>query len=365
MRPARPNDAATAYALSVDLLASPQLGHVRPRSVAVIGAGPAGLVSAARLHAAGVEVTVFEKSRGIGGRVATRRTSDGLAFDHGTQFVTARGESFSRFLEEAQGSGSAERWVPVVDPPRMLGSVASAENGVPHTPSDWYVGKPGMSSLFRSLISGVTVRHSITVTHVDPTDRGIWLTASEPHRGSRRIGAFDAAIVAIPAPQALAITGHLPSVADTLARVVIAPCWALLLGIDGEPAVFADVYRRTNGPIAWVARDSSKPGRPNGIATLVAHASAQWSRDHLEDSPEAVASRLLDELHSLLGEKLPAPGYGVAHRWRFAQTEVPLGSPFVEVADGRVLIGGDWTTGARVEAAWDSGEAMARRLLRH
>jgi predicted NAD/FAD-dependent oxidoreductase len=347
----------------MDTFSEPVASDLCPRSVVVIGAGPAGLVAASRLHAAGVDVVIYEKSQGIGGRVATRRVRDRLAFDHGAQYVTARGESFARYLAETESSGFTARWDPVIDPPRARVAGSLADATTVDIPPCWYVGAPGMSSLFRPLASNVSVRHEITVTNVEPTDRGIWLTAIEPDRGPRRIGAFDAAIIAVPAPQAGAMTGHLPNVAEALARVVMTPCWALMLAVEGNPLVSADVYRRTSGPISWVARDASKPGRYGDVATLVVHASAEWSREHLEDSPDAVAAQLIGDLNSLVGTKLPASVYAVAHRWRYAQTAVPLGAPYLDAIDGRVLIGGDWTMGGRVEAAWDSGEAMAAKLL--
>ena len=329
----------------------------------MVGAGPAGLVAAKRLQAAGVEVVVFEKSRGIGGRVATRRTSDGLAFDHGAQYVTARGASFAHFLVDAQSAGLATRWDPVVDPPRARFAEGSTDGASTAGVPGWYVGSPGMSSLFRSFAARLTVRHGVTVTKVDATDRGVWLAADDPERGPRRIGAFDAAIIAIPAPQASAVAGHLPTVAVTLASVVTTPCWALMIAFDGYPHWAAEVFRRPDGPIAWVARDASKPGRSSTFTNLVVHASAQWSRDHLEAPPAAIATALTSALEAIVGAPLPQPVHSVVHRWRYAQTAVPLGEPYVEGADGRILIGGDWTTGARVEAAWDSGEAMANRLL--
>ena len=329
----------------------------------MIGAGPAGLVAASRLHRAGVDVVVFEKSRGVGGRAATRRTRENLAFDHGAQYVTARGASFAAFLAETQTSGLAARWDPVVDPPRARVAGGSADPTPSATASRWYVGTPGMSSLFRSLADQVTVRHGVTVTQVDPTDRGIWLDATDSERGSRRIGTFDAAIVAIPAPQASTIAGHLPGVSETLASVVITPCWALMVAFDGYPLLPAEVFRRADGPIAWVARDASKPGRSNDLTTLVVHATPEWSRDHLDEAPDAVTAHLLTALASVVGATLSIPTFAAAHRWRYAQTAVPLGAPFIEAAEGRVLVGGDWTSGARVEAAWDSGEAMANQLL--
>ena len=352
---------ATPYALPMN---PPEVavGSSLRRAV-VIGAGPAGLSAASRLALAGIDVTVLEKSRGIGGRVASRRTRDGLAFDHGAQFVTARGASFGAFLQGASEIGCASEWNPITDPSRfhvVTGSTDSASSG---PASQWLVGTPGMSSLFKNLAAGLTILTEVTVTRVDLTEQKVWVDAIESEHGPHRSGPFDAAIIAIPAAQASAVAGHLDGVAASLARVVITPCWALMLAFSGDLQMPSDVFRRSEGPIAWVARNSSKPGRAPDITTLVVHASPEWTREHLEDDPGTVATQLFDALPTVVGRTLPDPQHAVSHRWRYAQTAVPLASPFLEAVNGRVLIGGDWVTGARVEAAWDSGEAMAARLL--
>ena len=81
--------------------------------VAIIGAGIAGLACARRLHDAGIEATLFDKSRGLGGRLATRRAdtgTPGVAFDHGATHFTARSEGFTRLLAAWEKAGLAARW---------------------------------------------------------------------------------------------------------------------------------------------------------------------------------------------------------------------------------------------------------------
>jgi renalase len=267
---------ATPYALPMN---PPEVavGSSLRRAV-VIGAGPAGLSAASRLALAGVDVTVLEKSRGIGGRVATRRTRDGLAFDHGAQFVTARGTSFGAFLQGASEIGCASEWNPITDPSRFHVATGSTDTASSGPASQWFVGTPGMSSLFKNLAAGLTIRTEVTVTRVDLTEHEVWVDAIESEHGPHRSGPFDAAIIAIPAAQASAVAGHLDGVAASLARVVITPCWALMLAFSGDLQMPSDVFRRSEGPIAWVARNTSKPGRAPEVTTLVIHASPEWTR---------------------------------------------------------------------------------------
>ena len=59
----------------------------------VIGAGISGLLVARELASRGAQVQVLEKSRGVGGRMSTKRVGSAV-FDQGAQFFSARDEHF-------------------------------------------------------------------------------------------------------------------------------------------------------------------------------------------------------------------------------------------------------------------------------
>jgi len=125
----------------------------------------------------------------------------------------------------------------------------------------------------------------------------------------------------------------------------------------------AEARRWTRGPITWAASDSSKPQRPTGQQSWVLHASAAWSREHLEAETQEAARLLLHEFAAALGSALPPPAFLLAHRWRHAFVERPLGLPCLvdeEIAAGAC---GDWCIAPRVEAAYESGRALAHSLL--
>ena len=79
------------------------------KQIAVIGAGIAGLAAAQRLKKPELGITLFEKSRGLGGRMATRRVED-LQFDHGAQYFTAKGPRFSAMVMQWGEDGHADEW---------------------------------------------------------------------------------------------------------------------------------------------------------------------------------------------------------------------------------------------------------------
>jgi predicted NAD/FAD-dependent oxidoreductase len=169
---------------------------------------------------------------------------------------------------------------------------------------------------------------------------------------------FDAILLALPAPQAiplLAAIGH--DHADALSGVTFAPCWAIMAAF-ADRIDSPDTARPHAGPLGWVAREGSRPGHATSPDAWVLHASPAWSRAHLERAAEDVAMELAETF---------APGrpplHLHAHRWRYALVETPLGIPCLWDARTRVGVCGDFCLGARVEAAWLSGTALAAAVL--
>jgi len=318
-------------------------------SIAVIGAGIAGLACALELSRADALVTVFERSRGLGGRLGTRRQGN-FAFDHGAQFITARSRSFVKYVEVASRAGAAARWKP-----RILEDDRSWTEPI----DEWHVGAPGMSAFVRPLSRSVELQTGVAVHELLQGQRG-WELQTDSGRGNR---IFDAVAVAVPAPQALTLLGSHGRAFRHLADVRMAPCWTAMLAFDLPIDAGAEARRWTRGPITWAACDSSKPQRSAGPQGWVLHASAAWSREHLEADAQEVARLLLHEFASALGKRLPPPTFLLAHRWRHALVEQPLGLPCLvdeEIAAGAC---GDWCIAPRVEAAYDSGRTLAHSLL--
>lgn len=309
---------------------------------------------------AGHAVTLLDKGRKPGGRCASRRAG-AFAFDHGAQYFTVSDASFRRIVAAAEAAGAADRWV---DPPFPSGGGAGGTSG--HGQVDGrerWVGVPAMSAFAGHLAQALDIRAQARIERVEHHD-GLWqLTAADRSVA----GPFDTAIVAVPAPQAVALLAAAPNLAQRAGQAVLAPCWALMAGFADSPDPTPMAAAVEHGPLAWICNDSRKPGRAveaRGDA-WVAHASPSWSRRHLEDEPASVATALFRAFADAAGHALPAPAYLAAHRWRFARVETPLAEPCLY--DPKVGLGacGDWCLGPRIEAAYRSGLAMAERVLAH
>lgn len=314
------------------------------RRILVVGAGLAGLVCARVLRALGHAVVVLDKGRAPGGRSCTRTSSDGARFDHGAQYFTARSAWLRQQLQRWQELGVVAAWAPRLAP------------GMPARGRDdtWWVGTPGMGSLAAHLARGLELRLGETVRSVSHDG-----TAWQVHANVRYDA--DVLVLAVPAPQCAALLGADSSFAPAIAAVRLEPCWAAMARIESDgPAPF-DLVMRREGALAWAAREGSKPGRARvvGQERWVVHAAAAWSREHLEDDPRDVARVLAEQLQNAIGAPVAD---AVAHRWRYARATVRDSGGCLIDARTALAICGDWTEGARVEAALLSGRAAAAGL---
>jgi len=317
--------------------------------IAIIGAGMAGLACARELSRADASVTLFERSRTMGGRLGTRHSGN-FAFDHGAQYVAARSRSFVHYLGIAGRAGVAAPWKP-----RILEDDRSWAEPI----DEWHVGTPGMNAFVRPLSRSIDVRAGIKVHELMRGQRG-W----ELHTDAGRLDqVFDAIGVAVPAPQALTLLGPHGRAFRHLAGVRMTPCWTAMMAFDQPVDAGAEVRRWTSGALTWACCDSSKPGRPAGPQSWVVHASAAWSLEHLEAEVRDVARLLLAEFSSALGTSLPEPVCLLAHRWRHALVEQPLGLPCLVDEETSAGACGDWCIAPRVEAAYESGRTLAHSLL--
>lgn len=318
--------------------------------VAVIGAGIAGLSCATRLARHGCTVSLFDKSRGPAGRMSTRR-GEGWQCDHGAQYFTARSPEFRAEVARWQAAGAAASWQPRLE---VLGG---ADARVPDAALERFVGTPRMSAPARLLAAGLPLTTQTTITGIAPEPPGWRLDFAEPGNVARH---FDCVVLAVPAPQAVPLLGAVaPALAAIAAGARMRACWALMLRYAEPLALPFDAAFVNSGPLRWVARDSSKPGR-HAPDTWLLHASAAWSEAQLEQAPEAVAAALLGAF-AAFGAR--APDSWTAHRWRYADTEPGLGRGHVFDAALGIGLCGDWLNGGKVEGAWLSGRALAEAIL--
>ncbi len=320
--------------------------------IAVIGAGLSGLVFA---HSLGdvAQIRIFEKSRGFGGRMATRRFDD-FQFDHGAQFFTAKSGDFQHFLQPWIDAGVVARW-----DARFVefdgGEISGRWNwdeAYPH-----FVAVPGMSALGRALAESLDVVCATRVAGLAREADGWSLTDDS----GESLGRYDWVVSAIPAAQALVLLPPEFEYLDRVAASEMPGCYSLMLGFDKPLPLDWDAALVKDSVISWISVNRSKPGRDGGY-TLLIHASNRWAEANMALADEAVVAALREAAGRTIGEDLKTADRVALHRWRYANPGPQTGDTALVDVGNRLAAIGDWCIRGRVEAAFQSGRDAARRI---
>ena len=307
----------------------------------VLGSGIAGLAAAGLARNDGKSVLVIDKGRRLGGRVSTRR-QDGFVFNHGAQFVTAKGTEFVSLLAMAKTAGSIKDWQ--VSDNKFV-----------------QIGAPTMRDLPQFMATGLMIRQQTEIIQI-------------AHHGEH-IGFFDKdgliatghrAIITAPAAQTGKLLANIyPDLATTAGLASYDPCWTIMLGLDDDNGLGTAPLRDEAAGIALGVPEMTRAHQQSGLGApaLTIQASGAWSQQHLQDDPQIVIESLSKIWQDLSGKPLGKIITATAHRWLYAKvtSAVPDNAPRLS-SDGKLAIAGDWLGGPRVEQAFDSGQQAYHNL---
>lgn len=326
-----------------------------PRQIAVIGAGMAGLACAEALAAAGHHVSLFEKSRGLGGRMSTRRSSntdDSWQCDHGVSLFTARSNEFRQKVACWQRAG-------IID---------SIDNVEPQQErSRLYYGVPRMNSIAHHMLNScqhlsgsITCHLNTRVNAIQRHSTGWSLSTATPVNLAQNT--WQAVVLAIPAAQAASLLES-SSAAYKLAQTVkMLPCWVVIAVPEHPLELPWKISTKEGSPLEKVLCDSNKKGR-TGRQTWLLQARADWSNTQLNASPESVTQQLLTAFNTITGSTV-GNMQTHAHRWLYATSRgVNAHKYWLDNATGLSLCG-DWLLQGDVESAWLSGNSLGHTLNR-
>lgn len=315
-------------------------------SIAIIGAGMAGLAAARRLREAGFTATVFEKSRSLAGRCSSRLWQ-GHVVDSGAQYFTASSPEFSAFLESL---GNCIQ--PLTAPIEVPGGELFADS--PHGPRLYHT--EGNNRLGKALGKDLDIRLEATVERIEASGDSSWRVLDQE---------FSAILCTAPLPQAATITG-LP-----LAFAEFVPCLTALVELEGEPRELGECATRyglldaaplPEEPVAWSACENHKLNRVQpGKTVMVVQAADAFSREHLEEPAEVwvpLLANRVSELWELPSSKRTSVW---GHRWRYARA-LDEGRDTPPELPAGLFLAGDSLTRSRVEAAYLDGIRAADEI---
>jgi len=300
----------------------------------VLGSGIAGLAAARLAEDDGKTVLMIDKGRRLGGRVSTRR-QDGFVFNHGAQFVTAKGTEFANLLTKAKAAGNIKDWQ--ISNDKIV-----------------QIGTPSMRDLPQFMATGLMINQQTEITKIT-------------HHGGH-LGFFDKdglvatgrqAIITAPAAQTAKLLADIyPELAATAGLASYDPCWTIMLGLEDDHGLGTEPLRDEAAGIALGVPEFTRSNQQSSLdaPTLTIQATGAWSQQHLQDDPQVVIKSLCQIWQNLGGKPLGKIITSAAHRWLYAKvtTAAPNDAPRLS-HDGKLAIAGDWLGGPRVEQAFDSG----------
>ncbi|HEY9832575.1 MAG TPA: FAD-dependent oxidoreductase [Stenomitos sp.] len=334
--------------------------------IAIIGAGLAGLTCAQQLHQAGYRVVVVEKSRGVGGRLATRRLYDTCA-DHGVRYLEPQGRLLTALIELLGQRGILHTWTDTLYQLQPTTSESMGENSAHPSPLTCYAAPAGITAVAKFLATGLDIEFNRRVQAITPTEEQSWLLTLDstevPHELTAR-----AVVVAIPAPQALmvleplAAKGLPPEFLERLSSVQFEPCLSAIAGYP--PAAIPDFPIACtvshDSDLAWIGLESSKRPNPQ-MPIFVVQSTAEFAEQYLDaEDLQPAGQQLLSRAAQFLAPWLNTPDWVQVHRWRYAFPTHPLNQDYLDATTPLPLVCcGDWCGGKRVESALHSGFAAA------
>ncbi|XP_026170708.1 renalase [Mastacembelus armatus] len=335
--------------------------------VLIVGAGLTGSLCACLLRREmrnKVQISVWDKARGPGGRMSTTRPPDASSHsaDLGAQYITATpayAQAHHSLYSELLSAG-------VLQPlDALLEGLKQKED------SKNYVTPLGMNSVVKHFLSesGADLffeRHVI----------GLYCRGAswEVERMAGGSETFDAVVLTMPVPQILELQGDLRRLLSVqqkqqLDQVVYSSRFAVALFFSPDVALsfpWAARYVSDNPCIRYIAVDARKRNIdiPGCGPSLVVHTSVPFGLQHLEQDKEDIQPIVLHELHRLI-PGLPQPNSIKCHKWRYSQvlTSVPDCPGHMTVLDRPLLVcGGDAFSHSNFDGCVESALSMLRVL---
>jgi predicted NAD/FAD-dependent oxidoreductase len=304
--------------------------------IGIIGAGFSGLLLANRLKDYATNITVLEKSKGVSGRLATRRAID-YHFDHGAQFFAARSKRFLNFLQ------------PLVDNKIIIpwkGDFAELDYDKVLKTRKWddepyhYIGNPSMSAIGKFLAKDIDVHKETKVLKAYKNKSWVVKTQTNSYE-------FDILIFAIPCAQVKEII-DIP-VTDTMI-----PCFSLMTKVDNFDWPYNANFVK-NSKISWFSYN--KPTAKKG--TLVVLSTNQYA---LDNNKENAIDDLTNEIRLITKQNINFEYKSLQH-WRYANAKKGTGMPFYYDVQNKIASCGDWYVRGTVEGAFKSSSALAKKII--
>jgi predicted NAD/FAD-dependent oxidoreductase len=301
--------------------------------IVILGAGMSGIACALCLHK-NFDVQIFEKSKGVGGRLCARKTGEGL-FHFGAQYCSAQSNIFKNFLKEN-------------DARKFLGSSFDMSANSCISTNNYYVGAKGMHSLLKNYKQILNMHFNQKAIKVDEKKKLIYFESGITE-------SYDIVISSLPLPQAQEIFD-----AEIEHDAIFNPCISMGMILKGQTHNEHNAYKNINKDISWLG--SSKFYNSEDSETWVLQFSPQTSLEKIDNSDNALEIICNDTVQHTIKGKYEVMHCGI-FKWKYALCKrSSLEKKFTSMSDNAFAIG-DWNISPRVESAYISGSELGKYLM--
>lgn len=275
--------------------------------VAIIGCGPSGIHCARKLHSAGKKVAIFEKSRNVGGRLASRRFN-GHIFNVGVNSFHSTAEELNEMVEHGIENESLIR----------DGVEIKATSAI----TDWT----------KALVEGLDVRLQSKIEKIETGENENILQ----FENGESIAAKDV-IVTAPAPQTYDLLKASGITLEKLKKVHYSSAIFYMLALDHELSDLAEfrvLHHVKNGKDFYLL-------------------------EFLEDWTEKSREELREEFDEAF-----QPIESHVHKWKYAKVQKPISSDFqMALKNKSIYLTGDYFYGDNMDSAVLSAQSVLENVF--
>ena len=325
------------------------------QNVAVIGAGITG-ITLANLLQKKVNLTVFEKSRGVGGRMATRR-AEPYQFNHGTQYFKIENKEFKDFLQPLILNK-------IIKPLEANQIEILNKEVIKRTKiynKQYFTAESKMNSVVKYLINNnLSIKLLCKIEKIIKENDKWFLIDS----GQVSFGPYDWLIITIPPNQAKEILYNNFKFLDIIKKIKMRSCYSLMLGFDKFGEFDFDTALFLDEEVQWLSiRKIILENKE--YYNLLINSSYNFAEQNINGSKDKISDHLIKQVSDILKCKLNNYEHKALHFWKYAMSEKNnnLGSLLDE--DFKIIVCGDWCMNGKVEGGFLSAKDAVNKLLKY
>jgi len=325
------------------------------KNIAIIGAGITG-ITLANLLQEKYNLTVFEKSRGVGGRMATRR-AEPYQFNHGAQYFKIGNKEFKDFMQPLMVNK-------IIKPLKANQIEILNKKVIKRTKiynKKYFTAESKMNSVVKYLINNNLSIKLLCNIEKTLKENDKWFIIDSDKVS---YGPYDWLLITIPPNQATKILYNSFKFLDIIKKIKMRSCYSLMLGFDEIKEFDFDTALFLDEDVKWLSI-SKKILEKKEYYNLLINSSFNFAEQNINGSKDKISNYLIKQVSDILQCELNNYKHRALHFWKYAMSEKNnnLGSLFDE--DLKVIVCGDWCMNGKVEGAFLSAKNAANKLLKY